>query len=136
MIQKVVLCTVLPRTWNSTKVLGKLKNLHLTCEVSAKSFGYSFERVELLQEIGANIGEVVTVCGAMQIEYYLITKASFEEEVDNNVLRECLVGLRNICKIDNIKKVAFSKNTTLFQSSNMLKEIFRELEIDLYLQIN
>ena len=57
MRQKVVLCTVLPRTWNSTKVLGKLKNLHLTCEVSAKSFGYSFERVEL-----SHVDEYFPVC--------------------------------------------------------------------------
>ena len=89
-----------------------------------------------MREIDPNIGEVVTVCGATHLEYYLIIKATFEEETNDHAFRKCLIGLRNICKIDNINTVIFSKDSTFLNSSDILKEIVGQLGIDLYLQIN
>ena len=92
--------------------------------------------MELLREIDVNLGEIVTVCGAMQLEYYLIIKTTFEEETNNNVLRQCLIGLRNICQIDNIKTVFFSKDTIFLHNLDILKEMIGKIGIDLYLRIN
>ena len=86
--------------------------------------------------MNVDIGEVVTLCVAEHLEYYLILKATFEEEHKENILRQCLICLRKNCQIDNVKHVFFSlKDKKLLYNSELIKEIFEDVEINVYLQI-
>ena len=86
----------------------------------------------MLKEVEANVGEIVSLCTENDLEYYLIVKSTFEEEAKEFFLKQCLIGLIDICEIDSVNTVFFSKHAKFLLNSSFYKSIFDKKTLQLF----